>query len=292
MKWQWRKNEKSSSKPINDLISNSITSQTEYKIEENKEQRIDNMGEVEFSDDLENVKKPICPKVHVMAPATLPESYTFEATIIEYPKLSFPVTVPPGGIQEGEIFLVPIPTDLDEPQIIVETGRWKDPLFACFKHGICHPSIWCALCCTQLAAAQVMARLRFTWLGSPGPEVSTKLTLRIVITLVFCYMVYTVSLDYASVYIVEGTVISFLKVLGTLSFTTYSIYALMKLRENIRAKYSIPERVCYGCEDLICAAFCSCCTVAQLSRHTGEFETYRGSWCSETGLTSKSPICI
>jgi len=297
LKLPWRNNRRKSTKRSErsdtaksvdiDELNSSTTGSSLDEIEYMEEY---NMREAQY--DIETVKKPIQSKVHIIAPATLPEGYSFEATIVEYPKLSFPVTVPPGGIQEGEIFLVPIPTYFDEPQIMVKTGRWKDPLFACFRNGIFHPSIWCAMCCTQIAAAQVMTRLRFTWLGGPGPEVSTKVTFRIVVTLVFCYMVYTVSLDYASVYVVKGALITLLKVLGTLLYTAYSVYALMKLRENIRAKYSIPEKVCHGCEDLMCAAFCSCCTVAQLSRHTGEFETYRGSWCAETGLSSKTPICI
>lgn len=75
-------------------------------------------------------------------------------------------------------------------------------------------------------------------------------------------------------------------------FTIWSIYALMKTRENVRAKYSIPEEKCQGCEDLCCSVFCSCCVVAQLARHTGDYETYKGSACSETGHAAHTPSIV
>ena len=73
-------------------------------------------------------------------------------------------------------------------------------------------------------------------------------------------------------------------------FTCWSIYALYKTRQNgkfvmifasvsnvyfccslmattydcfdiiVRSEFSIPEERCIGCEDVICASFCGCCT--------------------------------
>ena len=61
------------------------------------------------------------------------------------------VAQPPGGVVEGQIFLIPLPDDfaVGEPRVNIPTGRWKDGPFDCLKAGICHPSLWCALCCTQ-----------------------------------------------------------------------------------------------------------------------------------------------
>jgi hypothetical protein len=59
--------------------------------------------------------------------------------------------VPPGGVVEGQVFLIPLPDDfaVGEPRIQTPTGQWKDGTFDIFKAGVCHPSLWCALCCTQ-----------------------------------------------------------------------------------------------------------------------------------------------
>eukprot|EP00978_Attheya_sp_CCMP212_P021762 scaffold63993_cov49-Attheya_sp.AAC.1 len=157
--------------------------------------------------------------VHVVAPATLPEGYTFEAQIGGNVERTFKVEVPPGGVKEGETFLAPLPDNFDGPRLQAPTGQWKD-----------------------VAMAQVMMRLRLDWLGRPGPEVATKNT--------------------------------------------------FKTRENLREKFSIPEEHCIGCEDLCCSVFCNCCAIAQMSRHTGEHETYPGVFFTDTGLPSDAPQTV
>ena len=58
---------------------------------------------------------------------------------------------PPGGVVEGQVFLVNIPDDfaVGEPRVNVPTGHWKDGTFDLLNAGFCHPSLWCALCFTQ-----------------------------------------------------------------------------------------------------------------------------------------------
>jgi Cys-rich protein (TIGR01571 family) len=55
-------------------------------------------------------------------------------------------------------------------------------------------------------------------------------------------------------------------------------------RAAIRNKYQIPEERCVGCEDCMCATFCMPCTICHMGRHVADFETYRGTCCSSTGL--------
>lgn len=143
--------------------------------------------------------------------------------------------------------------------------------------------------------AQIMQRLNFTWMGEVGYDASTKHTFRVVVALLAAYTVYALALE-----IIEGDktmyeippFIAPMKFVGGVLFTIWSIWSLMKTRENVRAKYSIPEEQCVGYEDLCCSAFCSCCVVAQMGRHTGEFETYRGSCCSTTGLAMGAPAIV
>jgi Cys-rich protein (TIGR01571 family) len=69
-----------------------------------------------------------------------------------------------------------------------------------------------------------------------------------------------------------------------ISFTAYTIIAMMRARKHIRHKYRIPETYCHGCEDFCCAFWCGCCTVSQMARHTADYSTQTAEWCSKDGL--------
>lgn len=62
---------------------------------------------------------------------------------------------PEGGVQEGQVFLAPLPKNYAGTMIEAPTGQWKDGLGNCFTNGICHPSLWCAFCCHSIAIGQV-----------------------------------------------------------------------------------------------------------------------------------------
>lgn len=242
--------------------------------------------------------KDIPVKVHVIAPSTLPEGYVFEAEVgAPDAKKTISVEVPPGGVVEGQIFLVPLPDDfaVGEPRVNIPTGQWKDGLFDVANAGILHPSLWCALCFTQVAMAQVMQRLRLNWLGEYAPHESTKNTFKVIVTLLVCYTIFTISLEMIEAYNGYYQIPSWIPVvrfIGGVAFTIYSIYSLMRTRESVRAKYSIPEERCAGMEDLCCSMWCSCCVAAQMARHTGEYETYKGTCCSETGMGAAAPSIV
>mmetsp|Transcript_7632 Transcript_7632/g.10402 ORF Transcript_7632/g.10402 Transcript_7632/m.10402 type:complete len:253 (-) Transcript_7632:391-1149(-) len=232
--------------------------------------------------------------VHVVAPATLPAGYVFEAQIGNDSGKMFTVEVPQGGVNEGDMFLAPLP-DNGEPRLNIPTGSWKDRPFDCFKHGICHAHLCCSLFCTQIAMGQVMKRLQLTWLGDPAPTSSAKSTFWICVALVFSYSIYATSLEFSErAYDRDNLpiLIPLLKTLGAILFTVWSVVALCRTRENIRMRYSIPEERCIGCEDLCCSLWCSCCTVAQLLRHTGEYETYRSKLFTEDGLEASAPDAV
>jgi len=252
-----------------------------------------------FADEPQKGEDYVAPvKVHIVAPSTLPEGYAFDAEVGAIgAKKTISVEVPPGGVVEGQVFTIPLPDDfaVGEPRVNTPTGKWKDGLFDLLNAGKSHPSLWCGLCLTQVAMAQVMQRLRFNWLGEPAPDAASKSTFKVVVTLVICYVIFTVSLEMAeasSNYYAIPAWIPTLRFIGGVLFTIYSIYSLMKTRENLRDKYSIPEERCVGMEDLCCSMWCSCCVVSQMARHTGEYETYKGSYCTETGMAGGTPAVV
>lgn len=234
-------------------------------------------------------------KVHVLAPADLPEGYTFEASVNGDPERTFTAEVPPGGVTEGQTFLAALPENYTGERLNIPTGHWKDGLFDCCQYGVCSASLWCAICCPQLLMGQIMQRMMLTWLGEPGPIISTKNSFKVVLTIVVAYFVYSLALEFAAMPYSFETLpayIPILKTVGSVLFSVWALYALCRTRENIRARYSIPEQSCYGCEDLCCSFWCTCCTVAQVARHTGEYETYPATCCTQTGLPPGAPFGV
>lgn len=233
--------------------------------------------------------------VHVTAPATLPAGYTFEAEINGDPSKLFTCEVPESGVQEGQLFLAPLPKNYAGTMIEAPTGRWKDGLMDCFTNGVCHPALWCAWCCHSIAIGQVMSRMQLTWLGQPGPITRTQQAFKVVVILTISYYVYSIALETAAFeYSIEAEplLFSYLRVAGSLLFMLWSVYSLWRTRETVRARYQIKEQICNGCEDFCCSLWCSCCTVAQIMRHTGEYETYPGVCCSATGHPPGTPIVV
>jgi hypothetical protein len=85
--------------------------------------------------------------MEVTAPATLPEGYEFQVVV---GNLKFPVTVPLGGIEEGQKFSVPLPTHQTTTSAVsIPVGHWRDELTGLCNYGACHPHCWTACCCTM-----------------------------------------------------------------------------------------------------------------------------------------------
>lgn len=191
--------------------------------------------------------------------------------------------------------MVPLPDSYKGERIKAPTGQWKDGLFELFNAGICHPSLWCSLCCTQIAMGQVISRMQLTWVGEPGPISRTQQAFAVVVVLTASFIVYSTCLELANMpYPLDDGIpfITTLRVVGNVLFTAWSIYALCRTRETVRARYQIPEETCEGCEDLCCSVWCGCCVTAQMLRHTGEYETYPGNWFTSTGHPEGTPVVI
>lgn len=258
------------------------------------------------------------PFLEVVAPATLPEGYTFEAEANGH---SFAVRVPAGGVEEGQTFSVPFPAGATGysgaavPRASVPVGAWRDGLCACFKHGLVHPMLWNACCCRLVLIGQLMQRLKLNWLANDSSNAAqSKAAFRIYLSLALVYFALDRILAYRSSWFwFVGMGVAWeedddiflddpdfdavsrmqsLRLALGFSFFAATVFLTTKIRQRVRAKYAIPAARCAGCEDLCCSLWCNCCTVAQLARHTADYTTYAGLCCSETGLSEQAPSIV
>jgi len=217
--------------------------------------------------------------VYVTAPVAMSEGSTFQAYVNEDKSRPFTVKVPKGGVYNGEIFMVPLPSSDDTERLTAPTGRWKHEFFDCFSKGFCHETCCCASFCTNILMGQVMTRMSLNWCGKPVSKAASKETFAIVCVLGLVHIV---------VIHIPRENNDFLKLLwGLLTF--WSVYALCQTRQSVRHQYSIPGS---PVEDCMGSAFCSCCVVSQLARHTGEYETYPGICLSSTGHPVGTPMTV
>jgi len=233
--------------------------------------------------------------LRVIAPADLPAGYTYDVQMGDV-KQHMTVTVPEGGVKAGQVFFVPKQDGIDLRLIRAPTGRWKDGLFDCFKYGYFHPHLCCSILCTSISLGQVMQRMRLTWLGMPANDESTGSTFKVVKTIAISSIVFILSLNlYIASYIENGNFDElddfylWARDFGICIFAIWTIFAIYQTRRNVRKMYSIPGN---SLEDCALSCVCGCCTVGQLARHTGEFEIYSASCCSETGLGPDAPMAV
>jgi len=125
--------------------------------------------------------------MEVISPATLSEGYEFE-TIAPGSGNIMKVTVPKGGVEKGQRFYIPVPTNAlpsnnipnytggaaasSSDQVSIPVGHWRDGILDCFKHGVLHSTLWLSCCCAPCAAGQVITRLNLDWLGRPVQSVA------------------------------------------------------------------------------------------------------------------------
>jgi len=238
--------------------------------------------------------------ITVEAPCDIDEGFAFDV-IVE--GRVFQIEVPAGGLKLGETFQAPLPDIGGDPlPSQAPTGRWKDSLFDCFKHGFMHPVLWNSFCCTQVAMAQIMSRLQLNWLGIKASPVDAGNAFRTIIIVIIAYYTLTILWSYIFpgdwyleddggeyVHIDDPLGIVLLWALKAV-FTIWSIVSLMFTRRALREKYEIPEERCHGFEDLVCSTFCSACAIAQMARHTADYGNYGAMCCTEDGVIENTPM--
>jgi len=253
--------------------------------------------------------------VSVKAPAALPEGYVFQASVQvqsnsgnESEQREIQVKVPAGGVTKGQSMLVPFTSTADGAVIVAPAGEWKDGILDCCNLGIFHPSLLCGFFCPQPGMGQIMQRMNLNILGSNGTKKNTKDTFKIMVVLFILYSgVQTMNLylrkpstdgvDDDIAYDIDTLSnfknVSPLVIAGisvALLFVLYFFIVQLRTRKAVRTHYSIPEGVCG--EDVCYTLLCSCCSLSQMLRHTGQYEKYDGVCCSERGLPKEAPLNI
>jgi len=245
------------------------------------------------------------PSVEVVSPATLPEGYKFDAQMGE---TTLTVTVPKGGVEEGQRFSVPFPqgsTTIDESllqhRMNVPVGQWKDGFFSCFRHGLCHALLCNAFFCPLVANAQVMTRLQLNWNAKPGNQMETQRTFPVILYIVIGFFILDRTLIYSEFALLSKTgeltngaiIAACFRNIIELIYLVYQVYTIMQTRKFLRSKYAIPTVYCSeSTEDFCCALCCTCLTVSQMGRHTADYDTYSASCCTKTGLPEHIPSVL
>jgi len=268
--------------------------------------------------DPEDVAKPATaiPMIEITAPATLVEGYKLDTMVGNDQVVT--ITIPPGGVEKGQTFSVPMMPQMMNsanqhnlsivPKLNVPVGHWKDSIWSCCTYGCCHASVCTSCWCHALAAGQVITRLQLNWLGKPTNSLAEKASA--FTTLLFISVFYFASKVLLFFIIMSMTpdvpndnpppssaltTVLLLNDLVNYSYYFFSVVVIYNLRHYVRSKYAIPGHEgcpAGGCEDGCCALCCPCLTVAQIMRHTTDYDTYRAEWFSATGLPDHVPALI
>ena len=214
-------------------------------------------------------------------------------------------TVPPGGVTKGDVFLTimgdalgddtatgaavsqrtRIFRDMDAPP-----SRWRDQLFDCFRHGLFHEFLWNSIFCPLIALSQIMARIQLS--DTDDPVITIKSRTRVGWYILLLLLLVALHVICGCFWILTKTdediimMIAFPLAGLDLILIIYFLYMVVRTRKTIRREYGIPELRCHGHEDCCLAVSCTCCTIAQMGRHTADYETYQSYCCTDTGLAS------
>lgn len=168
-----------------------------------------------------------------------------------------------------------------------------------------------ALCCSssKVALAQVMTRMRLTWLGGPGSVQQVASTFKtvagiflvcIAVDYALVIAMYTLAPSFEDTYDFTNDEVSYtqesqdaaqaanvvggIRRLWEFIFGMYFLVATIRTRMAVRAQHNIDQEACGGIEDCCCSYWCRCCVTTQMMRQTADYERQPAACCTETGL--------
>jgi Cys-rich protein (TIGR01571 family) len=240
----------------------------------------------------------------VIAPSSLEAGYSFPAKV---DGIDFVVTVPEGGIREGQAFQVPYPkrttqttitaSSVLEPLSIEQSrpgesrqehvlGKWRRPLCECCE--VCCTNCMCGygFFCTPIMLAQIMTRLKLNVIGVRGQESLAHHTFWWVMGFwILFLLLFFLCISVDSVSIVVFVI-----------FALYCTIASTNVRSAMRRRYNIPVECCGCCdgvmEDYCISLWCPSCSVIQMARHTHDIDKYPYHCCTKTGLGPDAPEIV
>lgn len=189
---------------------------------------------------------------------------------------------------------------------VAQVGSWRDGICSCFSMGLCHPYLCMSCWCTPCALGQVMTRMGLNSLGEYQQQQQNNhpfwTTFKIIVFVTVVYYILDTTLG-AIVAPYGFTVDSHNKIvfdkvdvpppvgirvamsirgLLELGYFLYVLIIMIRTRAAVRRQSGIPSSS--PCEDCCCSYWCSCCTVAQMARHTSNVNRYEAACCTDTGL--------
>lgn len=139
-----------------------------------------------------------------------------------------------------------------------------------------------------------MTRLKLNWIGMPSDEEGAKNIFPKFGTITLIWLVVNTSALCACMfawtqmrYYIEA--VSFLLVISNLWFYGFCVFVTGNTRRYIRDIYNIRDR---GISDYSLAAMWMPFTIAQMGRHTADYNILQGSICSPTGLAKDADHSI
>lgn len=228
----------------------------------------------------------------VVAPATLKEGATFEATV---DGKTFTVTVPAGGVKKEDVFEVPYPVN-EAAAFVVPSKKFRNGLCDCCSQ--CCALFMMGWCCYPCLMAQVIERLNFNWTGCPrvnadgSPDTSKRPSICLTYTIITAVMIIIASV----LNIIFGNSES-LRGLGSLIYYPWAFFIFVVsvcTRMNMRKKFDIDPSCCGDgcCGDCLAVYCCPCCSAIQMASHTHEKENYGYNCGSKTGLPAGAPEIV
>jgi Cys-rich protein (TIGR01571 family) len=246
--------------------------------------------------------------VELVAPANLPKGYQFVA---EVDGDEYLVQVPQYGVYKGQRFNAPIVREGSsrlraQPGHQIPTGAWRNGLFSCFAQGVLHP-VWCLACwCSPLLLGQVMTRLNLNAAGeaATAKEPRSWSTFGVLASIFAAHFVLIETLLSAIVMIqihereagyhavpAWAYLLLAVRAICRTTLVVYFFVLSFRTRQVVRERYELPVVACGNatCEDCLVSVACHCCSIAQMARHTADYQTYDAKCCSATGLSDYAP---
>jgi Cys-rich protein (TIGR01571 family) len=202
-------------------------------------------------------------------------------------------------VQEGASFRARIIIEPEDPPLKTDdipSGAWKDGIFGCRTHPLCHPSLCLSIFCCSIALGQIMTRLHLDWKGAHigrRPVGWTPFKIMMLATIAFVVwdnVLSIIVLPYVSSteQVVPKWAIMLIGFRGLVRclFLAYFMFAMFRTRAYIRNTYSIRKQRLSGYYDCCLSVLFPCCSIAQMARHTVNYRQSTAACCSETGIAA------
>jgi len=165
---------------------------------------------------------------------------------------------------------------------------WRDGLSNIFANGVMHPFTFLSFVAPLLAAGQIMTRMECNYLGYASTEFYVRNNFYYLISLVIVWLVMNVVaigafyVHWARDIFVPLDIYVF--VVTNLFMYLFSVFVIGNTRRVLRNRYKLPQLTKYSFEDFVLTAILMPFVVAQMGRHTVNYNDKKCVIFSSSGL--------